>query len=140
MQGCERISIKQNVEADGTLFVMEQGREVPFPIQRIFFVSRVAPGASRGDHATKETRLILFPVAGECDVVVDNGTEQETYHMDDPAQGLMIAPMIWRSMRHFTPDCVMMAVCDRPFAPGNETYDDYSAYLQALNEKGVATR
>ena len=60
MKGCNPVRIKQNVEADGTLFVMETGREVPFPIQRIFFVSRVIAGASRGDHATRETRLILF--------------------------------------------------------------------------------
>ena len=64
MRGVELISIKENTEPDGTLFVMEHGREVPFPIERIFFVSRVAPGASRGDHATKQTRLILFPVSG----------------------------------------------------------------------------
>jgi len=134
MRGCELISIKQTVEEDGILFVMETGREVPFSIERIFFVARVAPGASRGDHATKETRLILFPVSGTCDVMVDNGREREIHHMDDPARGLLIEPMIWRSMRNFSPDCVMMAVCDRPFAPGNETYDDYDAYLSALRE------
>ncbi len=132
MWGCEFVSIKQNVESDGTLFVMEAGREVPFPIERIFFVARVAPGASRGNHATKKTRLILFPVSGACDVVVDNGQEQEIHHMDDPARGLLIEPMIWRSMRDFSQDCVMMAVCDRPYAPGNETYDDYGTYLKAL--------
>ena len=134
MKGCKPVRIKQNVEADGTLFVMETGREVPFPIQRIFFVSRVIAGASRGDHATRETRLILFPVAGSCDVVADNGLESETWHMDDPSLGLMIEPMIWRSMRNFSPDCVMMAVCDRPFAPGRETIDDYETYQRAVRE------
>ena len=137
MRGCEYVDIKQNVEPDGTLFVMESGREVPFSIQRIFFVARVISGASRGDHATKETRLILFPVAGACDVVADNGEERETFHMDDPARGLLIEPMVWRSMQNFTPDCVMMAVCDRPFAPGNETYDDREAWLRALNREKV---
>ena len=132
MRGVELISIKENTEPDGTLFVMEHGREIPFPIERIFFVSRVTPGASRGDHATKQTRLILFPVSGACDVVVDNGTKREVWHMGDPARGLMIDPMIWRSMQHFSPDCVMMAVCDRPYAPGNETYDNYEAYQKAL--------
>jgi len=135
MKGCRPVQIKRNTEADGTLFVMETGREVPFPIQRIFFVTGVAPGASRGDHATRETRLILFPVAGSCDVVVDNGRSSETWHMDDPAQGLMIDPMIWRSMRDFSPDCVMMAVCDRPYAPGRETIDDYETYRQAVGEE-----
>ena len=132
MRGCEIVRIKENREADGTLFVMEHGREVPFPIERIFLVGRVKAGASRGDHATRETRLILFPVSGSCDVVTDNGKERETWHMDDPARGLMIEPMVWRSMRNFTPDCVMMAVCDRPFAPGQETIDDYETYRRTL--------
>ena len=52
--------------------------------------------------------------------------------MDDPTKGLYIDAMIWRSMQNFTPDCIMMAVCDRPFAPGDETYDNYEDYLAAL--------
>ena len=132
MRGCEWVNIKQNVEPDGVLFVMEAGREVPFSIQRIFWVCRVIPGASRGNHATKETRLILLPVSGACDVIADNGEERKAFHMDDPSRGLLIEPMVWRSMQNFTPDCVMMAVCDRPFAPGEETYDDYEEYLAAL--------
>ena len=139
MKGCKLLSIKKNVEPDGTLFVMEHGREVPFPIERIFFVARVKPGASRGDHATKATRLILFPVSGSCTVVVDNGSERESYMMDDPATGLLIEPMIWRSMQNFSTDCVMMAVCDRPFAPGSETIDDYDAYLKAVLKEGSET-
>ena len=137
MKGCKLIPIKENAEADGTLFVMEHGREVPFPIERIFFVAGVKAGASRGDHATKTTKLILFPVSGSCTVVVDNGAEQESYTMKDPATGLLIEPMIWRSMRDFSPDCVMMAVCDQPFAPGNETFDDYHTYLKALRKEGT---
>ena len=137
MKGCKLIPIKKNVETDGTLFVMEHGREVPFPIERIFFVAGVKAGASRGDHATKTTKLILFPVSGSCTVVVDNGFDQESYTMNDPAVGLLIEPMIWRSMKEFSPDCVMMAVCDQPFSPGNETFDDYHAYLKALREEGT---
>lgn len=137
MRGCKLVEIKQNVEPDGTLFVMETEREVPFAIRRIFWVARVAPGASRGDHATKETRLILVPVSGACDVVADNGAEQEVFHMDSPSRGLLVEPMVWRSMRNFTPDCVMMAACDRPFAPGNETYDDRDAWLRALHGEKV---
>ena len=136
MEGVKTVWIKKNAEADGTLFVMEHGREVPFPIERIFFVSGVKAGASRGDHATKETRLILFPAAGTCDVEADNGKERENFRMDDPARGLLIEPMVWRSMRNFSPDCVMMAVCDRPFAPGNETFDDYETWAAIVRKEG----
>ena len=134
MKGVKLIDIKKVVESDGTLIVMEEGNQIPFAIKRIFMVLNVADGKSRGDHATKKTKLILFPVSGSCNVVVDNGTEKETFFMNDPSKGLFIEEMLWRSMQNFTKDCVMMAVCDRPFEPGNETYDDYNEFIKALGK------
>jgi hypothetical protein len=133
MEGCEIIDINSVTEPDGTLYVTEVDNRVPFDIKRVFWVRDVAEGATRGNHATKKTRLILIPVAGSCEVVVDNGTSQEVFKMDTPSKGLFIEKMLWRQMRNFTPDCVMMALCDRPFEPGNETYDDYEEYKKALN-------
>ena len=135
MNKWQLIQIKQVTEPDGTLYVMENGKEIPFETKRIFLVAKVAPGKTRGDHATKETRLILFPVSGSCRVVVDDGQKKESFFMNDPAKGLLIEPMVWRSMQEFTPDCVMMAVCDRPFAPGNETFDDYDEFLKELEKQ-----
>ena len=134
MKGCTWIDIACVVEEDGKLLVTEEGNNTPFPIKRIFWVKDVAEGASRGDHATKKTKLILVPIAGSCNVVVDNGKEKETFRMDNPSKGLCIDPMLWRSMQNFTKDCVMMAICDRAFEPGNETYDDYDEYLKALEK------
>lgn len=119
-------------EKDGTLLAVEGGAQIPFQIARMFCVKSVTPGSSRGDHATKKTKLILIPVAGSCDVVVDDGKNKITYHMDQENKGLYIDEMIWRSMQNFTPDCVMLALADRVFEPGNETYDDYEEYLTAL--------
>lgn len=132
VKGARLISTRLVTESDGQLWVTEAGNQIPFEIKRIFCVMNVAEGKSRGDHATKKTNLILFPICGSCDVVVDDGKNQDTYHMDDPTCGLYIDAMIWRSMQNFTPDCIMMAVCDRPFEPGNETYDNFEDYLAAL--------
>ena len=134
MSKWQLVHIHKVTENDGTLYVMEDGNQVPFDIKRIFLVANVASGKSRGDHATKKTRLILFPVAGSCKVVVDDGEQKEAFIMNDPSTGLLIEPMVWRSMQEFTSDCVMMAVCDRVFEPGNETYDDYNQFLNELNK------
>ena len=134
MEKWRRVRIKRAAEEDGTLFVMERNREVPFDIQRIFLVTNVKKGKTRGDHATKKTRLILFPVSGSCKVIVDDGKIKEAFEMNNPSEGLLIEPMVWRSMQEFTPDCIMMAVCDRPFDPGNETWDDYQIFLEKVRE------
>lgn len=127
------VDIFQSQEDDGRLIVVEANKKpIPFDIKRIFWVRDVIAGAERGQHATKVTKLILVPVHGECDVEVDTGSEKKTYHMDDPTKGLYIDEMIWRTMKNFTPDCVMMAICDHPYAPGNETYEVYDEFLEAL--------
>ena len=128
------IDIKKNVEADGVLLVTEENNSIPFEIKRLFYVKNVLPGASRGNHATKKTKLILIPVSGSCKVHVDNGSVQEDIIMNDDAKGLYIDEMVWRSMYDFSSDCVMLAVCDHIFEPGNETYDNYVEFLSEIGK------
>ena len=129
------VNIRENREADGRLLVVEHDTTaIPFEIKRIFWVRDVIAGAERGQHATKRTKLVLIAVTGSCDVVVDDGKNKNTYRLDDPTKGLYIDEMLWRTMKNFTPDCVVEAVCDHEYAPGDETYEDYDEYLRALSE------
>ena len=130
---CCYVNIRSNQESDGRLLVVESGSEaIPFEIKRIFWVRDVIKGAERGQHATKQTKLVLIAVTGSCDVVVHDGREEKTYRLDDPTKGLYIDEMLWRTMKNFTPDCVVEAVCDHPYAGRDETYDDFDEYLEAL--------
>ena len=52
--------------------------------------------------------------------------------MDSPTRGLYLDEMIWRTMKNFTPDCVMLALADRVFDAKNETYNDYNEFIEAL--------
>lgn len=129
------VNICSNQEEDGRLLVVEENSTaIPFEIKRIFWVRDVKKGAERGQHATKRTKLILVPVAGSCDVVVNDGVNEVTYHMDDPTKGLYIDEMLWRTMKNFTPDCVMEAICDHPYSVNDETYDDFEEFVEALKD------
>ncbi len=132
---CCFVDIRSNQEADGRLLVVESNSTaIPFEIKRIFWVRDVIPGAERGQHATKQTKLILIPVTGSLDVAVHDGTEEKTYHLDDPTKGLYIDEMLWRTMKNFSEGCVVEAICDHPYAGRDETYDDFDEYLKALKE------
>ena len=129
------VDIRSNQEADGRLLVVEHDtKAIPFEIKRIFWVRDVIAGAERGQHATKRTKLVLIAVTGSCDVVVNDGENETVYRLDDPTKGLYIDEMLWRTMKNFTPDCVVEAVCDHEYAPGVETYEDFDEYLQALKD------
>lgn len=131
------VDIRSNREDDGRLLVVEgESQSIPFEIKRIFWVRDVKAGAKRGNHATKRTKLVLIAVTGSCDVVVNDGKTETMYHLEDPTKGLYIDEMLWRTMQNFTPDCVVEAVCDHKYAPGDETYEDFEEYLKALEEIG----
>ena len=66
---------------------------------------------------------------------MDTGTHRETFYMDTPIKGLYIDEMIWRTMRNFTPDCIMMAMADRVFDPQDETYNDYDEFIAAVRSE-----
>lgn len=134
MEGCKFIDIKLVEEDDGKLLVAEKDNPIDFDIKRIFVIKDVVKGKSRGDHATKKTNLILIPLTGSCKIKLDNGKNQEVYDLDNPKKGLYIEKMIWRSMYDFSEDCVLLAVCDRTFEVGNETYADYNEFIRAVNE------
>lgn len=130
------IDIRCVDEKDGRLIAAESGSQIPFVIKRIFCIKDVGEGLERGAHATKKTKLVLVPLAGACEVEVDTGEKQEVFYMDNPARGLYIDEMIWRTMRNFTSDCVMLAMADRLYDAQNETYDNYEEFMQAIQSEG----
>ena len=43
----------------GTLVPMETGREIPFPIRRVYFIRDFQPGMVRGKHAHRHLEAVL---------------------------------------------------------------------------------
>lgn len=131
---CYWVDIKSNQEDDGRLLVIENcSEQIPFEIKRIFWVRDVKENSQRGQHATKRTNLILVAVFGSCDVVITDGKEEKVFHLDNPTKGLYIEKMLWRTMKNFSKDCIIEAICDHKYTPNDETYDDFEEYLNAKN-------
>ena len=131
---CYYVDIKSNQENDGRLIVVENNTmQIPFDIKRIFWIRDVKANAERGNHATKRTNIVLIAVSGSCDVVVNNGKEEVTYHLDNPLKGLYVKNMLWRTIKNFSKDCIIEAVCDRKYSQTDETFEDFDEYLRALN-------
>lgn len=131
---CHYVNILNNQEEDGRLLVVEgDTNTIPFDIKRIFWVRDVTVDAHRGQHATKQTRLVLIAVTGSCDVEVRDADSEQVYRLDNPTKGLYIDKMLWRTMKNFSEHCVVEAICDHTYAGSDETYDDFDDYCKALS-------
>jgi hypothetical protein len=120
-------ALKLHASDNGDLVVVEGGREVPFPIARVFTV-RAGVGAVRGEHAHKRCAQFLMAVNGAIDVLCDDGSAKRPCRLDRADLGLLLPPSIWAIETFRAPHSVLLVLCDQPFAE-SDYIRDYQPFL-----------
>ncbi|MBR5654899.1 MAG: WxcM-like domain-containing protein [Prevotella sp.] len=129
------INLKKIVDPRGNLTVIEGETDVPFAIQRVYWVYDVPAGEYRGGHAHKNCRELLVALSGSFQVTIDNGTEKETYLLNHPYQGLLIEAGLWRTLDDFSSGAVCMVLASDPFE--EEDYiREYEKFIKGKKVKG----
>ena len=131
VQHCRIIDFPEISDDPGCLTFVEGERGAPFPIRRAFCLYRVPPGESRGRHAHRRMEKLLFCVCGSFDVVVNDGLEQVTFHLDRPFRGLYIPALIWNTERNFAPGSVCLVLASEYYDPA-DYLRNYSEYLRVV--------
>ncbi|MCL6263681.1 FdtA/QdtA family cupin domain-containing protein [Craterilacuibacter sp. RT1T] len=106
------IQLQKHGDARGSLVSLEDQKNVPFTIRRVYYLFGTQPNVRRGLHAHKNLRQLVIVVRGSCRFLLDDGNEHIEIFLDNPAQGLLIESMMWREMYDFSEDCVLMVLAD----------------------------
>ncbi|ENX16385.1 hypothetical protein F894_00176 [Acinetobacter sp. CIP 51.11] len=94
----------------GSLVVAEANRNIPFSIQRLYYIFGAQPDVPRGFHAHKELQQIAFCIQGSCKILMNNGKERQEVLIGQPNKGLFIPPMVWHEMHGFSEDCILLVL------------------------------
>ncbi len=116
----------------GNLTFIESMRQVPFDIQRVYYLYDVPGGAERGGHAHKALHQLIIAMSGSFDVVLDDGQKRQRFHLNRSYYGLYICPMIWRELDNFSSGSVCMVLASNYFDE-SDYYRDYQTFLSDLN-------
>ena len=103
----------------GQLIAVEAlSEQVPFEIKRVYYIYDTTPGTIRGMHAHRNLRQLLICVSGACTIECEmpDGVKME-YRLDWPDRGLIIEGLVWRRMKDFSKDAVLLVLA-------SEHYDD----------------
>ena len=117
----------------GSLISLEENKNVPFDIKRVYYIFNTVEGIRRGFHAHKKLKQVLVCVAGSCKILLDDGKSKEEVSLDNPNKGLLIESIIWREMFDFSPDCVLMVLADEVYDE-SDYFRDYQQFLSYLNK------
>ena len=116
----------------GSLIALEEKKNIPFPIKRVYYIFGTKKGVIRGLHAHKSLNQVMVCLKGSCRIKLDNGKENRTVLLNDPSEGLLIRKMIWREMFDFTEDCVLMVIASDIYIE-HDYIRDYNKFLEELN-------
>lgn len=125
LKGFRLVKIPSFYDSRGSLSFAEW-KHLPFDVNRIFWIYGVGEGKTRGGHAHTECAEVVFAVSGSFDMFVDNGKEQQVFHIDSPDTGIYIGANVWCELRNFAPDTVCVVVASHPY--------DAEGYINSKDE------
>ncbi|ELA9193849.1 sugar 3,4-ketoisomerase [Vibrio parahaemolyticus] len=131
MSNIPLISFQKMGDERGSLISLEQHKNIPFDIKRIYYIFDTQSGLARGFHAHYDLEQVAICMKGSVTFLIDDGTTKETVTLSSPDVGLHIKGLKWREMHDFSEDCVLMVVA-------SELYDeadyirDYATFIKEV--------
>jgi WxcM-like protein len=133
LQDCHLIDLPKINDARGNLTFVEGGQHVPFEIRRVFYLYDVPGGSLRAGHALKSCHQFIVAISGSFDVVLDDGSEHQRFHLNRSHYGLYVTPLTWREIDNFSSNSVCLVLASAVYNE-NDYYRDYESFLSAVRE------
>ncbi len=116
-------------EEHGTLVPVQGEPDIPFDIQRVFWVFRPEEGIIRGKHAHHLCEQVLLALSGRLDVTCKDGTEERTFTLQEATQALYIPTGIWTQEKYCTKNTILFAFCSNKYATA-DYMRDWNEYVE----------
>ena len=134
------VSIPTIRDSEGTLGVIERSDQIPFDVQRVYFVYDTTAGAQRGNHAHRELQQLLVAVTGSCDVRIKDGLGEETvYTLDHPTEALLLPKGYWRSLENFAGGTTLVVAASALFDESDYIRDWEEFVAWKANQESTST-
>lgn len=130
----KNIPLQVHGDERGSLVALEQNKNIPFQIKRVYYMFDTLTGVRRGYHAHKALKQIAIAVRGSCKMLFDDGHAKEIVTLDNPAVGVVIDPMVWHEMYDYSEDCILMVLAN-DFYDESDYIRDYTDFMRAINNE-----
>ena len=117
----------------GKLIAIEELKNVPFEIKRIYYIFDTKKEIKRGFHAHRNLQQVAICVSGSCKFLLDNGKERvKGIVLDSPNKGLFIDKMIWREMYDFSDDCILLVLASE-YYDGSDYIREFKTFIEEVS-------
>jgi dTDP-4-dehydrorhamnose 3,5-epimerase-like enzyme len=123
---CSVIELPKVHNRAGNITALENQKNLPFEVKRVYYLYDVPGGEGRGGHAHKELQQFIIAVSGAFDVLLDDGTNKKIVHLDRSFYGLHVVPGIWRELQNFSSGAVCLVLASEKFIESDYIREYYN--------------
>ncbi|MDE6490385.1 MAG: FdtA/QdtA family cupin domain-containing protein [Muribaculaceae bacterium] len=131
---CRVIDLDRHRHDNGSLSVVENTRQFPFELKRVFYLYDVPGDSERGGHSHHCAEELMVAVSGSFDVTLTDGRRTEVFTLNRPYRALYIPAGIWRSIDNFSSGSVCLVLTSELFSE-DDYVRDFDRFLQLTAEK-----
>ena len=126
LDACRTIELPRIESVAGAITPVEGNSEIPFALERVFFLYDVVAGAERGGHAHRLLEQVYVAVMGSFRVVLDDGRDRRSVDLRQPHVGLYVPTMVWSELVDFASGTIAVVLASREY--------DESEYIRDYGE------
>lgn len=127
------IQLSKIADPRGNLSVIEELKDIPFKIERTYWIYDVPGGEKRGGHAYKENQEFIVALSGSFDVVLDDGKEKKTFSLNRSYNGLYVPKGMWRTMENFSTNSLALVLSSTKYDK-DDYIRDYDSFKSFVND------
>ena len=130
---CSVIELPRIGDRNGSITAVNNLIELPFEVNRVFYLYDIPGGESRGAHAHKECHQFLIAATGSFEVELFDGTVRRTVSLNRPNIGLHIPPGIWASEVNFSSSSICLVLASHDYREA-DYIRDLESYLSVYGQ------
>lgn len=121
------IDLPKYTDPRGNLSVLEELKDLPFKVERVYWIYDVPGGEHRGGHAYRENQEFIVALSGSFDVILDDGQEKKTFHLNRSYYGVYVPKGVWRELENFSTNSLALVLSSTKYDV-NDYIRDYEEF------------
>ena len=126
---CNILQLPRIYNPAGNITAINNKKEVPFNIERIYYLFDVPGGEGRGGHAHRQLQQLIMAASGSFDIIIDDGKVRRTFHLSRPYTALYMPAGLWRELDNFSSGSICLVLASTQYDEA-DYIRDYSTFRE----------
>ncbi|SMO49911.1 WxcM-like, C-terminal [Saccharicrinis carchari] len=130
IHNCNVVELSKIHNPAGNITIVQNNKDLPFDVKRVYYLYDVPGGSERGGHAHKGLYQLIVAASGSFDVIIDDGKQKKIIQLNRPNFGLMVIPGIWREIVNFSSGAICFVLASEKYSEDDyiRSYDEFLNY------------